>query len=59
MKSRKAPMSRAPFRSDVPGNYGGLKRDPKKALGTAKPKEGSRRDLEQRLSSLLARRVKM
>ncbi len=45
------------------GNYGGayssLKRDRKKALGTAKPKEGSRRDLEQKLESLLAKRVKM
>jgi hypothetical protein len=31
----------------------------RKVVGTAKPKPGSRRDLEQKLGSLLAKRVKM
>jgi hypothetical protein len=54
--SRKSRLARAPFRCD---NYGGLKRRVAKRLGTAKPREGSRRDLERRLESLLAKRVKM
>lgn len=60
---RGARLRRTPFQSQrpapMPRNYGGLKRDARKALGTAKPKEGSQRDLEQKLESLLAKRVKM
>lgn len=36
-----------------------LRRNFNSRLGTAKPQAGSRRDLEQRLSSLLAQRAKM
>jgi hypothetical protein len=52
----KSRLARAPFRCD---NYGGLKRRVAKRLGTAKPREGSRRDLEQRLMSSRAKEVKM
>lgn len=41
------------------GRYSTLKRSRKKALGTAKPQEGSRRDLEQRLESSRAKEAKM
>jgi hypothetical protein len=57
-KQRK-PMSRGKAKLAREGNYGGIKRNYSKRLGTAKPKEGSRRDLEHRLESLLAKRVKM
>jgi hypothetical protein len=48
--------ARAPFRCD---NYGGLERRVAKRLGTAKPREGGKRDLEKRLESLNARFVKL
>lgn len=50
-------LSRTPFQTKPRSTR--PKRNYKKALGTKKPDEGSRRDLEQRLASSLAKRVKM
>jgi hypothetical protein len=61
-------IKRTPFERKPPaekpqrnyeGQYSTLKRSRKKALGTKKPEPGSRKDLEDRLASSLAKRVKM
>jgi hypothetical protein len=59
MKPRKAPMSRVPFRSDVSGNYGGLKRDPKKVLGTARQRPDGTRALGKECDKWTSRAVRL
>lgn len=54
---RRSYIKRTPFERN--GEPKRPKRNYAKRLGTKKPEEGSRRDLEKQLESLLAKRVKM